>query len=66
MSAYVRKTHDVYVMMTNYGYGWEEECEYDSYAEAKRDLAGYRECTGAYGGGAFIKKKRVRNEVATA
>lgn len=27
--AYQRKTKDVYVIETNYGYGWEEESEYD-------------------------------------
>jgi hypothetical protein len=66
MSKYVRKTHDVWVMMTNYGYGWEEECEYDNYADAKRDLAGYRECCHHYGGGAYLKKKRIRNEAVSA
>ena len=62
MAKYVRKTRDEWVMMTNYGYGWEEECAYDSYAEAKRDLAGYREATAHYGGGCYLKKKRVRIE----
>lgn len=26
---YVRKTKDVWCIQTNYGYGWEEESEYD-------------------------------------
>ena len=41
--AYIRKTCDVWVLMSNYGYGWEEEVEYDDFKEAKADLKAYRE-----------------------
>ena len=46
--AYQRKTKDVYVIETNYGYGWEEESEYDKddYTDplksAKEDAKEYR------------------------
>lgn len=40
---YKRKTKDVYYLMSNYGYGWECEVEYDDRVEAKIDLRAYRE-----------------------
>ena len=56
--AYTRKTKDVYVLMSNYGYGWEEEIEEDKYKEAKEQLKTYRENCPQY---QFkIKKKRVK------
>lgn len=56
--AYVRKTKDVWCIDTNCGYGWETESTYDTYAEAKADISGYREYTRAYGGSARIVKRR--------
>ena len=64
--AYVRKTRDRWDIETNYGYGWECESSYDTYAEAKRDIKGYREYIGAYGGSARIVKRRERIEEAAA
>lgn len=40
---YTRKTKDIYVLMSNYGYGWEEELTEDTYKEAKEQLITYRE-----------------------
>ncbi len=60
--AYVRKTVDRYDIETNCGYGWEAESSYDTYKEAKRDIAGYREYTAHYGGCARIVHRRVRKE----
>lgn len=58
---YVRKTKDVYYLMGNYGYGWEEMIEYDTYKQAKQDLISYRENVTKYGNGYFyIKKRRVK------
>lgn len=48
--AYKRKTKDVWCIETNYGYGWEVESEYDTYAEAKRDIGEYREHMAHYSG----------------
>ena len=62
--AYERKTVDRWDIETNCGYGWEVESSYDTYKEAKEDIAGYREYTGAYGGCARIVKRRVRKEAA--
>lgn len=55
---YKRKTKDIYVMMSNYGYGWEEELTEDTYAEAKAQLKTYREnCKNAQ---YKIVKKRIK------
>lgn len=40
---YVRKTRDVYHLMTNYGYGWENETDEYTLKDAKRVLREYRE-----------------------
>lgn len=55
--AYIRKTRDIWVIRANYGYGWEDECTYDNYREAKADLATYRN----EGGGEYrLYKRRVK------
>jgi len=36
-----RKTMTEYVLMTNYGFGWEEECAYESRREANQECANY-------------------------
>lgn len=38
-----RKTRDVYVLMGNYGYGWDELVTYDNYSDAKADYKIYEE-----------------------
>lgn len=55
--AYVRKTKDVYNIVTNYGYGWEVECTEETYKEAKQRLKEYRENTTAQ---VKLEKKRER------
>ena len=40
---YIRKTQDVYYIYGNNGYGWDEECAAENYADAKRLLKEYRE-----------------------
>lgn len=55
---YKRKTKDVYMMMSNYGYGWEEELTEDTYKEAKQQIKTYREnCKNAQ---YKIVKKRIK------
>ena len=41
--AYTRKTKDIYILLSNYGYGWEEELTEDTCKEAKEQLKTYRE-----------------------
>lgn len=53
---YERKTHNEYTLMSNYGYGYEEEAGYDNLAEAKKDLKAYRE----NGGGSYYLKHHTR------
>lgn len=58
--AYKRKTKDRWDIETNYGYGWETESSYDTYAEAKRDISEYRLHMSSYGGMCRIVKRRER------
>lgn len=60
---YKRKTKDVWIIETNYGYGWESESEYDNYEDAKKDLKDYREHTTHYGGQCRIKSRREKIHV---
>lgn len=53
---YERKTHNEYTIMSNYGYGWEEEAGYDNLQEARKDLKAYRE----NGGGSYHLKHHTR------
>ena len=54
---YIRKTKDEYNIMGNYGYGWDFECMYDTFKEAKQGLKEYRE----NGSGTYrLEKKRVK------
>ena len=54
--AYKRKTRDIYCIETNYGYGWESESEYDTYAEAKAFYDQFDENDGWVG--LFTTKKK--------
>jgi hypothetical protein len=38
---YIRKTKDVYQLITNYGHGEEVEVEYDTLKEAREDKKAY-------------------------
>lgn len=58
--AYKRKTRDVFHIETNFGYGWESESEYTTYAEAKADFKEYRIYANHNGGICRIKKRRER------
>ncbi|WP_288958412.1 hypothetical protein [uncultured Treponema sp.] len=53
---YERKTHNEYTIMSNYGYGWEEEAGYDNLQEARKALKAYRE----NGGGSYHLKHHTR------
>lgn len=53
---YERKTHNEYTLMSNYGYGWEEETAWDNYKDAKQGLKEYRE----NGGGSYYLKHHTR------
>ena len=41
--SYTRKTKDEYIIMTNYGYGWEEEVTEETYLAAKQTKREYLE-----------------------
>ena len=41
--AYERKTVDVWEIWSNYGYGWEVECEGDDWKSARQLLRDYNE-----------------------
>lgn len=56
--AYTRKTKDVYILLSNYGYGWEEELEEDTLKEAKEQLKTYSENCPNYQ--YRLNKKRVK------
>ena len=58
--AYIRKTKDRWDIETNCGYGWEVESSYDSYREAREDIAEYRIYASHYDGQARIVKRRER------
>lgn len=58
--AYQRKTKDVWVIESNYGYGWEEESTYDDYDAAKADLKEYRIAVSHHFGVCRLNKKRER------
>lgn len=56
---YIRKTKDNYILLSNYGYGWEEEVIESTYKEIKERLKEYREnCK--YG---IFKHKKVRVKI---
>ena len=59
--AYKRKTKDVWVIQTNYGYGWEDECTEETLSEA---VVTYEEYLENLTGRAVmrLRKKRVRRE----
>jgi hypothetical protein len=57
---YIRKTRDVWHIMTNYGYGWECECVEYTWKEAKQTAREYRENTNA---SVRIEKHRERIEM---
>lgn len=40
---YIRKTKDVYILLGNYGYGWDELLTEESRKEALQRLKEYRE-----------------------
>lgn len=45
--AYTRKTKDIYILMSNYGYGWEEELTEKTREQARQTLKEYRQNTTA-------------------
>ena len=53
---YERKTHNEYTLMSNYGYGWEQEPAWGHYNDAKQGLKEYRE----HGGGSYYLKHHTR------
>ena len=55
--SYQRKTTDAYILLTNYGYGWEEELEETSYKEIKQRAMEYLTSTFAQ---IKILKRRVK------
>ena len=55
---YVRKTKDVYYLMGNYGYGWEEMFECENWKDAREQLKTYRDNEPQYSH--KIVKRRVK------
>lgn len=53
--SYIRKTKDVYILLSNYGYGWEEEIEEETFKDIKQRLKEYKENCPQY---SFTYKKR--------
>lgn len=58
--AYIRKTKDIYIIITNYGTGWEEESTAETYQEAKEQAKEYKAT--AYRPQVRIIKRRVNRE----
>lgn len=56
---YIRKTKDTYVLLANYGQGWEEETSENSWREIKERLKEYRENAGQYS----YSWKKVREKI---
>lgn len=57
--SYQRKTTDTYILLTNYGYGWEEELEESSRKEIKQRAREYLANTTAQ---LKILKRRIKKE----
>lgn len=57
---YTRKTRDVFLIMTNYGYGWEEEDREYDLKEAKQRKKEYLESTKA-----DVRLERKREKIST-
>ena len=60
---YIRKTVDEYLILTNYGYGWEIELTEDTLAAAKVQVKCYKENASGLQG-IYIKKVRTPKEGA--
>lgn len=58
--AYIRTTKDIYIILTNYGTGWEEESRAETYQEAKEQAQEYKAT--AYRPQVRIIKRRVNRE----
>lgn len=43
MSKYIRKTKDVYILMGNWGYGWDEILTENTWKDIRTRLKEYRE-----------------------
>lgn len=58
----IGKTKEVRVLQGNYGYGWDDLCQYDreEYSEARDDIKAYRENAPEYS--YRIITRRVRRE----
>lgn len=61
--AYVRKTRDQWMLLANYGQGWEEETWEDSRQAAKAQLRCYRENAPQYQYKTACKRIRLASEV---
>lgn len=58
--AYTRKTKDIYIILTNYGTGWEEESDAETLQEAQAQAKEYRRTAAAPL--VRIKKRRIKND----
>ncbi len=57
--SYQRKTTDAYILLTNYGYGWDEELEETNCKEIKQRAKEYAANTTAQ---IKILKRRIKKE----
>lgn len=56
------KTVEVYIIQGNYGYGWEDESEYDDWSQAKADIKEYRASSAGNNGASYrLITRRVPN-----
>ena len=57
---YIRKTKDVWVIESNYGYGFEETTASDDRREARADLKAYRDNQPEYAHRLVCKRERIQ------
>jgi len=60
--SYARKTKDTYILLANYGQGWEEETEETTYKELKERLKEYRQNAPQYSYKGIIKRVKIKIE----
>jgi len=65
-SAYQRKTKDVYVVQGNYGYGWDDLFEEDTWLDAKQALKEYQENEPQYSHRIITRREKVDSPVTSA
>lgn len=65
-STYQRKTKEVYVLQGNYGYGWDDILEEDSWLDAKRSLQEYRENESEYPHRVITRRVKISDNITSS